>query len=167
MIRQSLIRSGIKMNFLVLIGLGLILFSTHLSFADPAKCMGKCQANRMCTDLVAQKNLKDADRKAEHNKCHHRRRAEGSALRRLISRRQRLAPTDVEKALRDAGFQIEGPETMPPKITMLTRASKPFLGDKYAYFICSKRCAALETSACPGEGSMLSSFTTPSSTSIA
>jgi hypothetical protein len=36
-----------------------------------------------------------------------------------------------------------------------------------SYFICSKRCAALEMSASPGFGSMLSSFTTPSSTSIA
>ena len=31
----------------------------------------------------------------------------------------------VERVLRDAGFQIEGTETMLPGITMLTRASKP------------------------------------------
>ena len=36
-----------------------------------------------------------------------------------------------------------------------------------AYVICSSRCAALEMSASPGFGSILSSFTTPSSTSIA
>ena len=42
--------------------------------------------------------------------------------------------------------------------------NEPALG---SYFICSKRCVALETSASPGFGSMLSSFTTPSSTSIA
>src|SRR4029077_8913055 len=35
-----------------------------------------------------------------------------------------------------------------------------------AYLICSRRCAAPETSALPGSGSMLSSLTTPSTTSI-
>jgi hypothetical protein len=36
-----------------------------------------------------------------------------------------LAPPNVEGVLRDAGFQIEGTETMLPGITMLTKASKP------------------------------------------
>ena len=36
-----------------------------------------------------------------------------------------LTPTDVERVLRDAGFQIEGTKSMLPGITMLTRASKP------------------------------------------
>ena len=36
-----------------------------------------------------------------------------------------LTPANVERVLRDAGFQIEGTETMLPGITMLTRASKP------------------------------------------
>jgi hypothetical protein len=36
-----------------------------------------------------------------------------------------LTPAYVERGLRDAGFQIEGTETMLPAITMLTRASKP------------------------------------------
>ena len=36
-----------------------------------------------------------------------------------------LTPANVERILRDAGFQIEGTETMLPGITMLTRASKP------------------------------------------
>ena len=40
-------------------------------------------------------------------------------------------------------------------------------GAQLAYFICSRRCAALEMSASPGLGSMLSCLTTPSSTSIA
>lgn len=37
----------------------------------------------------------------------------------------RLTPAYVEGALRDAGFKIEGTETMLPGITMLTKASKP------------------------------------------
>jgi hypothetical protein len=37
----------------------------------------------------------------------------------------RLTPGYVERVLRDAGFEIEGTETMLPGITMLTRASKP------------------------------------------
>jgi hypothetical protein len=36
-----------------------------------------------------------------------------------------LTPAYVERVLRDAGFAIEGTETMLPGITMLTRASKP------------------------------------------
>src|SRR3984885_6018059 len=36
-----------------------------------------------------------------------------------------LTPAEVERILRDAGFKIEGTETMLPGITMLTRASKP------------------------------------------
>jgi hypothetical protein len=36
-----------------------------------------------------------------------------------------LTPGHVERILRDAGFKIEGTETMLPGITMLTRASKP------------------------------------------
>jgi 2-hydroxy-4-(methylsulfanyl)butanoate S-methyltransferase len=36
-----------------------------------------------------------------------------------------LMPANVERVLRDAGFQIEGAETTLPGITMLTRASKP------------------------------------------
>jgi hypothetical protein len=36
-----------------------------------------------------------------------------------------LTPAYVEQALRDAGFRIEGTETMLPGITMLTRASRP------------------------------------------
>ena len=36
-----------------------------------------------------------------------------------------LTPANVERVLRDAGFKIEGTETMLPGITMLTRASKP------------------------------------------
>ncbi len=36
-----------------------------------------------------------------------------------------LTPAKVERVLRDAGFQIEGTETMLPGITMLTKASKP------------------------------------------
>ncbi len=36
-----------------------------------------------------------------------------------------LTPAYVEQALRDAGFRIEGTETMLSGITMLTRASKP------------------------------------------
>ncbi len=36
-----------------------------------------------------------------------------------------LTPTDVERVLRDAGFQIEATKSMLPGITMLTRASKP------------------------------------------
>lgn len=36
-----------------------------------------------------------------------------------------LTPANVERVLREAGFQIEGTETMLPGITMLTRASKP------------------------------------------
>ena len=36
-----------------------------------------------------------------------------------------LTPAKVERVLREAGFQIEGTETMLPGITMLTRASKP------------------------------------------
>jgi hypothetical protein len=35
-----------------------------------------------------------------------------------------LTPAKVERVLRDAGFQIEGAETMLPGITMLTRATK-------------------------------------------
>jgi hypothetical protein len=69
MMRQRVIPSVLKLNLVGLIGTSLLLFSVQLSFAAPAKCMGRCQANRMCTDLVAQKNLKGAERKAEHNKC--------------------------------------------------------------------------------------------------
>jgi hypothetical protein len=36
-----------------------------------------------------------------------------------------LTPAYVERGLRDAGFKIEGTETMLPGITMMTRASKP------------------------------------------
>ena len=36
-----------------------------------------------------------------------------------------LTPANVQRVLRDAGFRIEGTETMLPGITMLTRASKP------------------------------------------
>jgi len=36
-----------------------------------------------------------------------------------------LAPAYVERVLSDAGFTVEGTETMLPGITMLTRASKP------------------------------------------
>jgi 2-hydroxy-4-(methylsulfanyl)butanoate S-methyltransferase len=36
-----------------------------------------------------------------------------------------LTPAKVERVLREAGFQIEGTETMLPGITMLTKASKP------------------------------------------
>ena len=39
-----------------------------------------------------------------------------------------LTPAKVERVLRDAGFRIEGTETMLPGITMLTRASKPSEG---------------------------------------
>jgi hypothetical protein len=69
MVRQRVTRSAIKVKTLGLVGMGFILFGSHVAFAEPAKCMGKCQANRMCTDLVAQKNLKDTERRAEHNKC--------------------------------------------------------------------------------------------------
>jgi hypothetical protein len=69
MIKQSVIPSAMMMILVGLIGTTVLLLGTQMSFADPAKCMGKCQANRMCTDLVAQKNLKDTERKAEHNKC--------------------------------------------------------------------------------------------------
>jgi hypothetical protein len=36
-----------------------------------------------------------------------------------------LTPAYVEQALREAGFRVEGMETMLPGITMLTKASKP------------------------------------------
>ena len=36
-----------------------------------------------------------------------------------------LTPTKVERVLREAGFHIDGTETMLPGITMLTKASKP------------------------------------------
>ena len=36
----------------------------------------------------------------------------------------RLTPAYVERILRDAGFRIEGTETMLPGITMLTKAVK-------------------------------------------
>jgi hypothetical protein len=35
-----------------------------------------------------------------------------------------LTPANVEQVSRDAGFRIEGTETMLPGITMLTRANK-------------------------------------------
>jgi hypothetical protein len=70
MIKQSVIRSAIKMELLGLIGMGLLLVGTHPSLAAPAKCMGKCQAARMCIDLVAQKSLKDTERKVEFNKLY-------------------------------------------------------------------------------------------------
>jgi hypothetical protein len=35
-----------------------------------------------------------------------------------------LTPAKVERVLREAGFQIEGTETMLPGITMLAKASK-------------------------------------------
>jgi hypothetical protein len=36
-----------------------------------------------------------------------------------------LTPANVERVLREVGFRIEGTQTMLPRITMPTRASKP------------------------------------------
>ena len=69
MFKQHIIRGAARISLLGLIGLGVTLVDAQSSFATPAKCQGKCQANRMCADLVAQKNLKGAEQKTEYNKC--------------------------------------------------------------------------------------------------
>jgi hypothetical protein len=66
MIKQHVIHNVFKLSVLGLVGLGAMMVEVQPSFA----CNGRCQANRMCADLMNKKGLKDRDqRKAEYEKC--------------------------------------------------------------------------------------------------
>jgi hypothetical protein len=66
MIKQHVIRNVFKLSVLGLVGTGAMMVEVQPSFA----CNGRCQANRMCTDLMNRKGLKDGDqRRAEYQKC--------------------------------------------------------------------------------------------------
>jgi hypothetical protein len=66
MIKERFVSSAVKFVLLGLTVLGIMTIDAQPSFA----CQGKCQANRMCGDLMNRKGLKDGDqRRAEYQKC--------------------------------------------------------------------------------------------------
>ena len=67
MLKQHFVRSAVRVSILGLIGLGLAMVDTQTSFAGT--CLGRCQAMKMCGDLVSRKEVKGDQKKQEYQKC--------------------------------------------------------------------------------------------------
>jgi hypothetical protein len=67
MVGQHIIRGAVRMGLLGLIGLGLAAADAQTSFAG--NCLGRCQAMKMCGDLVSRKGVKGDQKRDEYQKC--------------------------------------------------------------------------------------------------
>jgi hypothetical protein len=67
MLNQMIIRKAGRVCVLGLIGLGLVLADVQTSFAG--NCLGRCQAMKMCGDLVSRKGVKGSEKRDEYQKC--------------------------------------------------------------------------------------------------
>jgi len=67
MLNQMIVRKASRVSVLGLIGLCLVLADVQTSFAGT--CLGRCQAMKMCGDLVSRKGVKGSEKRDEYQKC--------------------------------------------------------------------------------------------------
>ena len=67
MLMHYIIQRTVRMSVLGLIGMGLATADVQTSFAG--NCGGKCQAGKMCGDLVSRKGVKGSEKRDEYQKC--------------------------------------------------------------------------------------------------
>jgi hypothetical protein len=67
MFQQRIVRAGVRVGILGVIGMSLTLIEPQASFAG--NCGGHCQVMKRCGELVKEKGLKGAAYHSEFNKC--------------------------------------------------------------------------------------------------
>jgi hypothetical protein len=66
MFQQSIVRAGVRVGILGVIGMSLTVIAPQSAFAT---CAGHCQVEKRCAELVKEKGMKGAAWRAEYNKC--------------------------------------------------------------------------------------------------
>jgi hypothetical protein len=67
MLNQRILQKTGRLSVLGLVGFGLVLADVQTSFAG--NCLGRCQAMKMCGDLVSRKGVKGPEKRDEYQKC--------------------------------------------------------------------------------------------------